>query len=725
MEHPEDNLSNPNDELMKRRFGARESFGAENEEEKKKRDEKKKREQAERRRREEAERKKQAEQQDEEPSWLDSDRPAADARREGFFGALLSDADKEADAKKANESTEDKAESTTEDSATIEARAVEQQAKTEAEAQSSQPEAESTEQTELDPSEKAEAAKAYIQERLKQLDEVDEDEPRKTAEVIDDTAESSAEVDESTPVKRFLHRLQERLNGGDPTALEDDQLDSMAAEAAQDEIDIEPSLDSVHTDTESPGAEIDQDTLTYEDIDSAPEEDPDTDTAETDIDDDDTLTTTPSSVVQPSAAGTGGGSSSPPPPSSPPLTPPSTPPPSSSGSGAGGGTPAAAVPFAGADGGDTAPNSLRPAGNATAETATTGFVNEVKRGARSGGEFLLGAFVGYFIGRRRGRSQAEAELAPQQKKIEKELRDVQSSIEQREQKLTVVSEQPKPEGQPVVTPETRETRTPQPATEAKQAEEVVRPEPSTSEVPRQQEASLQPESTTESSAEQAAPAERSVPQPEHAPSAPPAPEILAAATVRSVVETAPEATPQPKRPEMAKQQEAKTVASVETMPRAELLQQADTVSFRGESLRDMYEADKVDEATVREVLRLEARGQSYERLLMRRVAEYEMARASMTGEQVLEPHAEQHAPDINNHNAQQPAPVFADTSSMSQSDAGYVGDTAAPPSSGSPPDNTSSTNMPEADNQTSVAPQVAIGVALGVVFVIVLLLFFA
>ena len=724
MEHPEDNLSNPKDELMKRRFGARESFGAESEEEKKKRDEKKKREQAERRRREEAERKKQAEQQDEDPSWLDGDRPAADARREGFFGALLGDADKEADAKKINESTEYKAESTTEDSATIEAKAVEQQAKTEAETQSTQPEAESTEQTELDPSEKAEAAKAYIQERLKQLDEADEDEPRKTAEVTDDPAESSAEVDESTPVKRFLHRLQERLNDGDPTALEDDQLDSIVAEAAQDEIDIEPSLDSMHADTESPGAEIDQDMLTYEDIDSAPEEDPDADTAETDIDDDDTLTTTPSPVVQPSAAGTGGGSSSPPPP--PPSSPPPTPPPSSSGSGAGGGTPAAAVPFAGGGGGgDRVPNSMRPAGNATAETATTGFVNEVKRGARSGGEFLLGAFVGYFIGRRRGRSQAEAELAPQQKKIEKELRDVQSSIEQREQKLTVVSEQPKPEGQPVVTPETRETRTPQSAAEAKQAEEVVRPEPSTSEVPRQQEASLQPESTTESSAEQAAPEERSVPQPEHAPSAPPTPEILAAATVRSVVEAAPEATPQPKRPETAKQQEAKTVASVEVMPRAELLQQADTVSFRGESLRDMYEKDKVDEATVREVLRLEARGQSYERLLMRRVAEYEMARASMTGEQVLDPHAEQHAPDINNYNAQQPAPVFADTSSMSQSDAGHVEDTAAPPSSGSPPDNTSSANMPEADNQTSVAPQVAIGVALGVVFVIVLLLFFA
>lgn len=716
MEHPEDNFSNHNDELMKRRFGARESFGEENEEEKKKNAEKKKREQAEKRRQEEIERKKQVKQQYEESSWLDGDSPAVGVRREGFFGALLGDVNKEVDVKKNKNSIEDQVESTTEESTMIESKSVEQEAKAEVKAQPAQPEAELIEPTELDPSEKAEAAKAYIQKRLKQLDEADKDESQKTVEATDEITKSSAEVAESTPLKRFLHRLQERLNDGDSTALEENQLDNIVVEVAQGKADTEPSPDSTDIKTELSDVESDQGTLIYEGTDSALEEDIDADTVEVDTDDGDGLRITPSSVVQPSAVGAGGGSATRP------LSPSSIPLSSSSGGGAGGGDPLAAAPFT-SGGGGMAPNSLWPVGNAGAETATTGIVKEVKRGARSGGEFLLGAFVGYFIGRRRGRNQTEAELIPQQKKIEKELRDVQSSIQQREQKLTNESDEPKPEWQPIVA---REAKAPQPTKEAKQTEEIERADSSTSEIPRQQEALSQPESTTVSlSNEQVASEESSVPQPGHAPSAPPSPEILAAATVRSVVEAAPEATPLLDRFETAQQQEIKTMASVETMPRVELLQRAASVSFRGESLRNMYEADKIDEATVREILRLEVRGQPYERLLMRRVAEYEMARIRASGEQVFELHAEQDPPDINNHNAQQSAPVFADTSSMSHSDAGHIGDTTVPNSGGSPRDNVSLANMSEVASHTSAAPQVVIGIAHGLVFVVVLFLFFS
>lgn len=69
------------------------------------------------------------------------------------------------------------------------------------------------------------------------------------------------------------------------------------------------------------------------------------------------------------------------------------------------------------------------------------------------GELLLIGFVGYLIGRRRGRIRAEKRLLPVQKKLEKQVKQLEQNITQKEQRLVAaVAEKRKAEARPVVTP---------------------------------------------------------------------------------------------------------------------------------------------------------------------------------------------------------------------------------------------------------------------------------
>lgn len=730
MEHPEDNLSNPNDDLAKRRFGVRESLGgSESDEEKKRREEeeekKKRREQAEKRRREEQERERKAENSTDEQSWFGGDKPSADKRAEGFLGALFGEEAGEKNQKKSDKSSEEAPASATSERSPEEtsAEAKQQAPSDQAEAAPVDPEAEAARSAELDPSEKAEAAKAYVAERLKRIDEYTEDAPSDTPETSDDAAESVNDAEEppGSPVKQFLQRLQQRLDEGGPTALEDDQLDQLAAEVTTTEpegfepVGVTPEAGGVDFSTDTEGdSEPETDSLSYEDIDTTPTEDDETDSAIPELDDDDAVVAT--TPIQPAAGGSSGGGASPPPPTRPSAAlPPS--------GGASGGSAASAASFGAGSAGAVAgasrvvsPSSM--AGEAAPRTVT----QEVTRGVRSGGEFLLGAFVGYFIGRRRGRNKTEAELAPQQKKIEKELRDVQSSIEAREQALAAAqrrAEQAEQSSQ---------------AADAKQAFKATQPSPSLSEAvqssrpveaapakPAEREAANEA-SASVSSTEQVptAPAveQRPMTEPEQSLGVP-VPEILVASTVRSVVESAPETFPEADRSEVVSVERTResSAASIDSLPSAELLSRAQAVEFRGESLKQMYEAGKVDEATVREVMRLEVRGQSYECLLMRRVAEYEAAQIGQSGEQILDPKPERHAVDPHGAERELEAVGFAGNTDSSQFGAAGAGNTLHH----QPADSDKlSGGVNSTDDQTSVAPQVAVGVALGIMFVIML-----
>lgn len=734
MEHPEDNLSNPNDDLAKRRFGVRESLGGgESDAEKKRREEeeekKKRREQAEKRRREEQERQERAEEGAQEQSWFGGDKPTTDKRPEGFLGALFGEEAGEKNQKKSDKSEEAPASSTEQSPEDTSAEAKQQAPDNQTEAAPTDPETEATESAELDPSEKAEAAKAYVTERLKQIDEDSEDGSKKTLEASDEAVESRDDVEEQpdNPVKQFLQRLQKRLDDGDPTALEDDQLDQLAAEVASAELDGASPGETV---AEATGVDDDmtaeRDGLSYEDIETSPAEDmgavsieaDDLDNATPEFDEDD-MAAIPTTSVQPASSGSGGGTGAPPPT----APPPPVVPPSSGGGGHGGG-PAVLVSMPGS-GRASAPTSesrsVLPGsmpGEATARTVT----REVARGVRSGGEFLLGAFVGYFIGNRRGRNKAEAELAPQQKKIEKELRDVQSSIEQREQALIATQRRAEQAERSATSTEAQPvSKEAQPTAPRPEAAQSTQPAEAASAKPVERKAAKEaPASTasTEQTPIEPAAEERSVPEPEQAPR-PPVPEILAASTVRSVVESIPEVPPQAEQSGAASAEYARqpSAASIDSMPRTELLNRAQAVEFRGESLKQMYEADKVDEATVREVMRMEARGQSYERLLMRRVAEYEAVRIGQSSEQILDPHPERHVTDPRSAERELEAVGFAGNLDASQSSATSVGDTLYPQSTD---DGGLSNGADSANNQTNVAPQVAVGVVLGIVFVVML-----
>lgn len=56
----------------------------------------------------------------------------------------------------------------------------------------------------------------------------------------------------------------------------------------------------------------------------------------------------------------------------------------------------------------------------------------IERRRNRAGDMLLGGIVGYLIGRRRGRRKAEKELVPIQEKLEKQVKDLQKSIDEKE-----------------------------------------------------------------------------------------------------------------------------------------------------------------------------------------------------------------------------------------------------------------------------------------------------
>ncbi len=215
------------------------------------------------------------------------------------------------------------------------------------------------------------------------------------AELAEAIPDSTQEV-EVLSTALFIDSLATEVDEGKP--LDDELLDSIVDEVAR-ELDIEIPEEDV----ESPGTDVPN---------------------ATSHEDDDTVTSTAGSASAAPLAT----------PSSPtsthtPYSPPPAPPRSAGRPvGAGGSAPTGVTM---ASGGATPTPHMNTHRLPFAEVSS----NRYQRGA----DLLVGGIVGYLIGRRRGRIKTEARLAPVQKSLEKQVRDLNEKVTLREQKIRLLA----------------------------------------------------------------------------------------------------------------------------------------------------------------------------------------------------------------------------------------------------------------------------------------------
>ncbi len=239
-----------------------------------------------------------------------------------------------------------------------------------------------------------------------------------------------------------------------------------------------------------------------------------------------------------------------------------------------------------------------------AETGSRGIESIGPRTA-SGGEFLLGAFVGYLFGRRRGRIKAESQAEPVKRELEQQVQDLQQKIESRETRVRSVARQKvetvsQPESQPVTTSSTEQEASKKQKARTEQAESHDRqsfPE----ETPAPKEQAKQPFAR---SAERAVTESLASLQPEHI--------SQPSAHTKNETVNQPEHLPAPaSQPERSQPSPEAVLA----LPLQEVLRGAEKVPYHGESLRDLYESGRISERTLRETYRESLRGHSFERQL--------------------------------------------------------------------------------------------------------------
>ncbi len=197
-----------------------------------------------------------------------------------------------------------------------------------------------------------------------------------------DATDGSVEQTEVIPVVEFDEALQENLEAGQSFDEAMENAEATATELLGDDIDIEAPDESAVDDAE---------------IIETPDDD-----AEERVDDDATTGSTPPA----------GGAGTPPP--------------------GGGGAPAGPT-------GPAGPGALGGPGGAPNILITPPTPNIAPAGAperQSAAPYLLaGGLVGYLIGRRRGRIKTERRLGPIQKKLEKQVVDLENQIVLREEKI--------------------------------------------------------------------------------------------------------------------------------------------------------------------------------------------------------------------------------------------------------------------------------------------------
>ncbi len=211
---------------------------------------------------------------------------------------------------------------------------------------------------------------------------------------------------------------------------------------------------------------------------------------------------------------------------------------------------------------------------------------------------LLGGVVGYLIGRRRGRIRAEKKLLPVQKKLEKQVEDMQWQLQIKEKQIRkVAAEKVRHDGPLVI--------------EAIKSKVVEKP-------------ALKPEeslATVRRRAPEAHQLHGSQPRHEHIG------QVLVAASETNTTK-APKGSPETGQAE--KQVEARKLSEqlqgrrVDTLNRAELLNLSDKIIVEGSSLRQIYETHLIGERGLRRLVNEHLRGGDIKKALQAEIVEREI-----------------------------------------------------------------------------------------------------
>jgi hypothetical protein len=208
---------------------------------------------------------------------------------------------------------------------------------------------------------------------------------------------------------------------------------------------------------------------------------------------------------------------------------------------------------------------------------------------------LLGGILGYLIGRRRGRIKTEKKLLPIQKKLEKEVKNLQQDLEKKERTIRLAAAE----------------HVRRQAAEKSQRDEI-----------RQLETSVNAAQTSRGQVEKQRPNTLEARQ-LHSKNLPPERigHVLVTAEAVPLIRTAetPKTAGQPPKPERLL-----TAKQIETMSRAELLALSEKVVIDGASLRQVYETHLVGERGLRRVITEYLRGGDYKSMLRRELVEREI-----------------------------------------------------------------------------------------------------
>lgn len=240
------------------------------------------------------------------------------------------------------------------------------------------------------------------------------------------------------------------------------------------------------------------------------------------------------------------------------------------------------------------------------------------RGAHPATLALFGGVIGYLVGRRRGRIKAENRLLPVQKKLEKQVDELQWQLQEKEEKIRKAAARTKREApaQPTETPQ-EETR----KIEVQHVQTAAKTEQATAAPPEQRQVAVERQKAPE--AHQLHGSEKAT---EHI------------GQVLMAVETpvAPVGRHEKinQKLEQAKQEDLRKVAEkapelniekrAETMTRAELLGISEKIIVDGSSLRQIYETHLIGERGLRRLVAEHLRGGDVKRVLKQEVVEREI-----------------------------------------------------------------------------------------------------